>query len=314
MGESKAIEAVSNVHSRESMLSNFWLNFNRIAYKSFDTSGLPPILEGYLHRGKAYIAKMVYSVFNLPMESSIGSNPSSKITFNFLTRYPVSEDFVWFGFFAPLLLIPSSIYQGYFAVKKRDPIPIGLIVVSFSFLFFELLIRPGWDINIGRNFTIAIIPIIPFVSTLYQTSFKSRFGISIIVLLSLYIVFNLLLHNPAKVLVGDNAVWGLSRNEKLAIQNGWVLAPLDMVEAKIPGKAVLGIYGNFFEYPFFGEHFQRILVPLSKKQLQDNSILESMGVDFILVRNPNSSNRPEKQFWERIGKIPDWALYRRVTP
>jgi hypothetical protein len=314
MGETNAIEAVSNVHSRESRFSNLWLNFNRIAYESIDTSGLPSILEGYLFRGKAYLGKMVYSAINLPMESSIGSNPSSKITFNFLTRYPVSEDFVWFGLFAPLLLIPLSVYQGFFAVKNRDPIPIGLIAVSFSFIFFELLIRPGWDINIGRNFTIAVIPIVPFIATLYQTSPKSRFGVLIIVLVSLYIVFNLLLHNPAKPLGGDNAIWGLPRNEKLALQNGWVLAPLNMVEEKIPGKAVLGIYGNFFEYPFFGEHFQRTLLPLTKKLLKNNSYLESKDVDFILVQNPNSFNRPEKQVWKRIGKIPDWALYSRVTP
>lgn len=314
MGETKTIEAVSNVHSREAMLSNFWLNFNRIAYESIDTSGLPSILEGYLFRGKAYLAKMIYSAINLPMESSIGSNPSSKITFNFLTRFPVSEDFVWFGFFAPLLLIPLCVYQGFSAVKRRNPIPIGLIAVSFSFILFELLIRPGWDKNIGRNFTIAVIPIVPFIAALYQTSFKSKFGVSIIVLVSLYIVFNLLLHNPAKPLVGDNAVWDLSRNEKLALQNGWVLAPLEMVEEKIPGKAVLGIYGNFFEYPFFGEHFQRTLLPLAKKLLKNNSYLESMGVEFILVQNPNSFNRPEKQIWKRIGRIPDWALYSRVTP
>jgi 4-amino-4-deoxy-L-arabinose transferase-like glycosyltransferase len=314
MGESKTIGAVSNINSSESVLSNFWLNFNRITYDFFDTTGLPPILEGYLHRGKAFVAQRLYSFINLPMESSIGSNPSSKITFNFLTRYPVSEDFVWFGFFAPLLLIPLSIYQGYYAIKKRDPIPIGLLFVSCSFILFELLIRPGWDVNIGRNFTIAIIPIIAFTATLYQTNVKSKLGTSIIVLLSLFIVFNLLLHNPAKPLVGDNAIWNLPRNEKLALQNGWVLSPLNMVEKKVPGKAVLGIFGSFFEYPFFGEHFQRTLVPLSLKQLQDNSFLNSKAVDFILVRHPKSSNLPEKQTWELIDRLSDWALYQRINP
>jgi hypothetical protein len=314
MGDPKTIQTVSNIHARESILGYLWLNFNRIVYQSIDTSGLPPFLEGYLHRGKAQLAQILFSIINLPMESSIGLNPSSKIKFDFLTRYPVSEDFVWFGLFAPLLLVPLSISQGYLAIKKREPIAIGLIIVSFSFLLFELLIRPGWDINIGRNFTLAVIPLVPFAAILYQPTLRSKIGILIVVIMSLFIVFNLLLYNPAKPIIGNNAIWRLSRNEKLALQNGWVLQPLNMVERLIPGKAVLGIYGGFFEYPFFGEQFQRELIPLSKKQILDQTYLKSKGIKYILIKNPKSSNQPNNSYSKLIGHVSDWNLYQIISP
>jgi hypothetical protein len=314
MGEKSFVESESSDILVPGSLNGIWINLNRIGYQSFDTSGLPPLIEGYLFRGKAYFAKKLYSAIDLPIETEQFSNSKSNVLFSFLSRYPVSEDFVWFGFLAPLLLVIACTIEGYQAVRSREPVPIGLILVSIFFILCELVFRPGWDINIGRNFTLAVIPIVPFVSMFYKQNSKSRLFVSFIIVISLITMVNLLLYNPAKPMLGDNAIWSLSRNEKLALQNGWVLAPLNLVQEKIPERAVIGISGSFFEYPFFGKNFEHTLIPLFGKQLQDNSYLESKAVDFILLRHPNSSNRPEKQFWQRIGNIPDWALYRRATP
>jgi len=314
MGEKSYVESESSGIFEPGAVNDLWINLNRITYQSLDTSGLPSFVEGYLFRGKAYFAEKLYSAINLSLESQQALNPKGKAIFTYLTRYPVSEDYVWFGFLAPFLLIFASVIEGWRAVRSHDPIPVGLILIAISFILFELLFRPGWDINIGRNFTLAIISLVPLTAWFYQPDIRSKIGVSIFVFFSLFVVFNLLLHNPAKPLLGDNAIWNLSRNEKLALQNGWVLNPLNLVDEKIPGKAVLGIYGSFFEYPFFGEHFQRTLLTLSKKQLQDNSYLESKAIDFILVQNPNSTNQPEKQIWDLIGKLSDWALYQKNTP
>jgi 4-amino-4-deoxy-L-arabinose transferase-like glycosyltransferase len=314
LGQKGFVESESSDILVPGALNGIWLNLNRIGYQSLDTSGLPPLIEGYLFRGKAFIANKLYSAIDLPIESQQFSNSKSNVIFSFLSRYPVSEDFVWFGLLAPFLLVIACTIEGCQAIRSREPVPIGLILISIFFILCELAFRPGWDINIGRNFTLAVIPIVPFVSMFYKHTSKSRLFVTFIIAISLITTINLLLHNPAKPMVGDKAIWSLSRNEKLALQNGWLLPPLNMVEKKVPGTAVLGIFGSFFEYPFFGEHFQRTLVPLSKKQLQDNSFLESKAIDFILLRHPNSSNLPDKQTWGLIGKLSDWALYQRITP
>jgi 4-amino-4-deoxy-L-arabinose transferase-like glycosyltransferase len=314
MGEKSFVESESSGILVPGALNGIWMNLNRIGYQSLDTSGLPPLIEGYLFRGKAYIANKLYNAIDLPIESEQFSNPKSNVLFSFLTRYPVSEDFVWFGFLAPFLLVIACTIEGYQAVRSREPVPLGLILVSISFILCELIFRPGWDINIGRNFTLAVIPVVPFVSIFYKQTLKSRLFVSFIIVISLITTVNLLLLNPAKPMVGDNAIWSLSRNDKLALQNGWALAPLNLVQEKIPGRAVLGISGIFFEYPFFGKNFEHTLIPLFGKELQDNSYLESKAVDFILLRHPNSSNRPENQKWELIGKLSDWALYQRIIP
>jgi hypothetical protein len=314
MGDPRFVRSESGSPLGPGVLRYFWLNINRIAYQSMDTSGLPPVMEGYLFRGKAILADKFYTAINLPLESEVGINPKAKVLFSFLTRYPVSEDFVWFGILAPILLVGTSIVGHRRAIRTRDPVPIGLICISLSFIIFELLFRPGWDINIGRNFTLAVIPLVPFTAMIYESSVKSKLGSAVIILLSIYIVFNLLLHNPAKPLIGEKAIWELTRDEKLTLQNGWALEPLKMVDQKIPGKVVLGIAGGFFEYPFFGEHFQRTLIPLSMKQIFNDAYLDQKNIEYILVDTPESYVDMNESKWKLIGTVPNWFLFQNMAP
>jgi 4-amino-4-deoxy-L-arabinose transferase-like glycosyltransferase len=314
MGDPRFVRSESGGLTGPGVAQDFWLNLNRITYQSLDTSGLPPLIEGYLFRGKAILARKVYSAVGMPMESDIGTNAKGKVMFTFGTRYPVSEDFVWFGILAPFLLVITAIIQAVRSIRSRDPVPTGLICVSISFIIFELLFRPGWDINIGRNFTLAVISLVPFTAMVYQNTLRLKVSCAIIIALSLFMVFNLLLHNPAKPLVGENAIWGLTRDEKLTLQNGWALEPLKMVDKLVPGKAVLGIAGGFFEYPFFGEHFQRALIPLSMKQLTNEPYLDNKGIDYILVDTPDDYVDMDESIWKVIGHIPNWFLFQKNAP
>lgn len=108
-GDPAFIQTEAGPQDNTPILKALWINLNRLGYQFIDTSGLPPLIEGYLFRGKAHLASFIYQKLNLPLESPIATNPKTIIPFQFFRRPPLQEDETWFGIFAPFLLLPASI-------------------------------------------------------------------------------------------------------------------------------------------------------------------------------------------------------------
>ncbi|HMN63084.1 MAG TPA: hypothetical protein PJ988_22140, partial [Anaerolinea sp.] len=291
-------------------LTALWINLNRIAYQFLDTTGLPPFIEGYLFRGKAHFDRALYHFLNLPLESTVAANPNSPIIFDFFHRPPPQEDETWFGIFAPLLVVPLGLLRLGRSLRRADPLPAALWGLTLSFTFLELLLRPGWDAYLGRNFILAVVFITPFAAAAYRPAWVWQALVALVVVLSAYALVTLTLNDTARPLVGQHAIWPLSRAEKLTLQNYYLKDAAVMVEKNVPAHATLALPPGVWEYPFYDAHFTRALVtPTANDPFADPAWMRVEGVQYLLVDLTNPPNLAALPL-EGITASQDWALYR----
>lgn len=88
-------------------------------------------------------------------------------------------------------------------------------MLSLSFTFFEVIVRPGWDAYLGRNFILAILFLTPFLGRIYPQQSGFNIPVLVVVALSGYMVFNFALNNTSKPLIGQKAIWILDRVDKI---------------------------------------------------------------------------------------------------
>ncbi len=293
-----------------STLQALGINLGRVAYQFIDTSGLPPVIEGYLFRGKARLARAAAGALKLPLESPVAANPNTALAFDFYHRPPLQEDETWFGILAPFLMLPAAIAVLGSSLRRRDPLPAGLWLAALSFVFGELLLRPGWDAYLGRNFSLAVVLLAPFMAAAYRPGFWGQLGAALAAALTIYALATFALNNAAKPLVGQKAIWILNRCEKLTLENYALLEPALLVENNVPSDAVLALPGGTWEYPFYDEHFHRRLVQVtSAQEYADPAWMRAQGVNYVLVKNtaaPPALALPLD--WVAAGE--EWTLYR----
>jgi hypothetical protein len=84
-----------------------------------------------------------------------------------------------------------------------------------------------------------------------------------------------------------------------------------MVEEFVPADATLGYYIPFFslDYPLFGEHLKRHLVPMaSRSHITDVEWLRAQGIEYLLL--PDRRNIPAPVIgYQIIASIKGWILY-----
>jgi hypothetical protein len=291
------------------LLPALWININRLGYQFIDTTGLPPLIEGYLFRGKALAARLFYNRIGLPLESMVASSQKSLVHFDFYHRPPVQEDETWYGIFAPVLMVPASLINLTRSRRSKNPLPAGLWAIAISFSILELVFRPGWDAYQGRNFVLAIIVLSPFLGSLYQPNLLSRIGLWLITALAIYMLATLALNNSGKPLIGQHAIWILSRSEKVTLQNFHLKEPAQLVEKFVPAEAVLGLPGGTWEYPFYDQGLHRRLVAVTPAQRYcDAAWLHEQGITYLLAKTedlPPCAMPPLIQ----VAAGQSWALY-----
>jgi hypothetical protein len=290
-----------------------WINVNRIVYEFLDTTGLPPFLEGYLFRGKAHLARLFYQWVHLPLESALAANPNTLVSFDFFHRAAFGEDEAWFGLFAPLLLVPAGLAETFRRKQRSNPLPATLWILAGSFTLCELLFRPGWDVYLGRNFILAIVFLAPFAAAIYRRGWAWRGLAAVVVILSAYSLADMALNNTSKPLVGQHAIWSLSRADKVTLQDTQLREPAHLVERSVPANAVLAIPNGTWEFPFYDPALLRQLAsPDEDRQLVDPAWLQLNQVQYVLLE-PDRLNAAIPVTLQRIDRGENWALYR-VTP
>jgi hypothetical protein len=310
LGDPAYIQTESGVYNGTPLIRGLWLNINRTAYQFIDTTGLPPIIEGYLFRGKARLAKAVYGWLKMPLEDLIGQNPKSEAHFSYYARPLIQEDETWFGIFFPVLVIPAALIRLVRSNIHKDALPAGLWAVAASYAIIELLLRPGWDRYIGRHFIDSVVLLTPFAAGVYRPGKVQRIVCLAVIAVSLYMLVNVALYNESKPLIGRNAIWNLSRIDKLTLENHEYNEPAHMVDQWVPESSTLGIPAGTWEYYFFGPHLERKLVTVSDvAEYANPAWLRRHGIVFLLIQNYNltSGFRPAGV---RIVSGKEWSLFR----
>lgn len=88
----------------------------------------------------------------------------------------------------------------------------------------------------------------------------------------------------------------------------------NMVEKFVPADSILGYYIPFFilDYPLFGEHLSRHLVPLvSASQVSDLEWLNSQRIEYLLLPKADGYPTPPAEY-QVVSHLKDWKLYRYI--
>ncbi len=293
------------------------LKTSRWAYQFLDPIGLPYPVNGYFTRGKAKVAGFIFDLWQIPAESEQGilNYPGNQFV---MTKHPlVQEDVAWFGPLGYLFILPVAIYQGLVALRKKNAHMIGLSALAISLFLGVLLLNAGWTKNQGRYFVLAVSCAAPFFAVVYKKGRWNAVYRGFIVVMALIVMATVTLNNVAKPLVGENAVWKLDRRDMQTLQTKYLRGLLRMVDNNVPEDATLGILsmGSAREYPFFGEHFTRKLIPIYPvSRFSDPQWLQENGVEYILFENEKFQTMGIPAHLAEIGHRANYVLLKNTLP
>jgi len=288
-------------------------NVPRLIYQALDTSGLPRPLDGYSHKLKMRLAQAFYKFIGFEeIEGTAYTAPGH--VFSFSDKNINEESHAWYGPLSVLLIFPVLLAQTWRGLSQRSYLLLIPGMALLIFLPLEIILRPGWDPFQGRYFA----PLAALCAPLMAAWFNSKGGSVYAWLVSglaVVILFVTLLYNPSKPTLGKFAdgfhVWSNDRIFVQTIQRKNDRDVYYMVEEFVPEGATLGYYVPFFimDYPLFGEHLNRRLVPLSSPtQITDIQWLRTQGIDYLLLPKRDGYPTPPVEY-EAISHLRDWKLY-----
>ncbi len=209
-----------------------------------------------------------------------------------------------------MLILPAALIQLTRAIRRAEPLPAALWLMAVSFSLLEMILRPGWDAYLGRNFILAAVFLAPFAAAAYRPGTVWKGIVWLVVILSIYALATLTLNNTAKPLIGQKAIWNLSRTDKLTLQNFLLKDAARLVSEQVPANAVLALPPGVWEYPFYDAHLRRVLISPANNQLfNDPAWMRSQNIQYLLVRDANPPGRLALAT-ERIAAVENWSLYR----
>lgn len=290
-------------------------NIPRYLYQAVDTSGLPRPLDGYAHKLKSHAVEFAFDRLGIEIEGTRYVFPGH--VFRLADMNINQEEHAWFGLLSVLFLLPLLIQRSFQAVCRRLWIELGLLVNLLTIFLVFLFLFPYWNPYAGRYFLPVVAITTPLVAGFFRSD-RLRHAISrgLIAGLALVVIAVTMLYNSAKPLVGKQArsqnIWISDRITLMALQNHGSLELFTMVARHIPTDAVLGLYTPEYvlDYPFFGEHFTRRLVPIYPfENLLDPSWLQEQGIQYILVQEFGSPLPVPPSGWQLIHQVDGWSLY-----
>jgi len=204
-------------------------------------------------------------------------------------------------------------------LRLKKYVTLGLVISFFLFWPFEIIVRPGWDPYQGRYFAPVFVTAAPLIGIWFQRKGASIFSWGVTIL-GLIVAGYTLFYNPAKPTLGkwsdDIGVWTKGRIFLLTVQHKVDREMHYMVERNVPEDATLGFikYGGFTDYPLFGDHFTRRIIPVYPvENVSDVIWLDAQAIEYLLIMDGGSSVPPPK--FELLDEVERWRLYhRQVVP
>jgi 4-amino-4-deoxy-L-arabinose transferase-like glycosyltransferase len=265
-------------------------NVPRYFYQMLDVSGLPRPLDGYANKVKSHIVEFLAAKTGFDIEGSQYLYPGH--VFRLADMNMNQEDHAWFGLLSLLFFLPVSAWQFVRAVRGRDWIRLALLVNPIAFFAVFILVFPYWNPYAGRYFLPVVAVTVPLTFAFFRSDrLRNAVLRGLVAGMALVVIAVTMLTNSAKPVFGKQArsfdIWTSDRIALQTIQNHGSLEMFTMVEKYVPADATLGLYtpGYVLDYPLFGEHFTRRLVPIYPfGNLQDADWLQAQGIQYILVQ------------------------------
>jgi 4-amino-4-deoxy-L-arabinose transferase-like glycosyltransferase len=306
------ISVVNDANPGRNILLELVYNTPRLLYQALDTSGLPRPLDGYSHKVKMRLAQAFFKAIGFEEIEGAAYTASGHV-FSFSDKNINEESHAWYGPLSVLLIFPALLIQSWRGIRQRDWLMLGPSLALLVFVPLEIVLRPGWDPFQGRYFA----PLVALCAPLMAIWFKEK-GSSVhewvISILAVVILAVTLLYNPSKPTLGKFAdefhVWSNGRIFVQTIQRKKDRGVYYMVEEFVPADSTLGYFvpGFILDYPFFGEHLIRRLVPLSvPSQITDLQWLRLQEIEYLLTPQDGYPTPPVE--YQIVSHINGWKLY-----
>jgi len=313
MGPQSVLAIQTNQQSVAELPGKLLTNSLRAIYGAIDPSGLPQPLFGYFHKIRA----AVFAPLPIrPMMESPNYLAADKV-FLVDTVYPANEDTAQYGP-AGLLILGLAVISAFRIARRCDVVAIILLTGGLTAYLMLVLLRPGWDEFQARY----MIPVVGLLLPYWGKSFSgSRWPWrTAILILGLFSLYSVSLYNPAKPVLGKDAlsmdIWHADRVSLMMAQNRSLSGSVWLVERYVPAAAPLGVYGAgdyHFQYPLFGEGFTRDVVPIiDERRLADEVWLSEQGLNYLLLRVRDGQDfiRPPASYF-KLDAMEGWRLYQR---
>lgn len=288
------------------------VNITRYIYASFDLTGIPAELAAPIYEERTELAEQLVDIVEVPIEGG---------GFDLAWMPPfVSEDSAWFGILGFIIFPVIFVQQLRNSIKHKDPFVGALLLMIIGYIIcfpiFFSGVRNAWSPYQGRYFIISSALIAPFLSSFARPNPLYKLIRWIIVIFSIGMASNIMLFNWAKPLQGPNAIFNLDRISLQGLNSGQFNTAVRVVEENVPTDAKMGIliYQGFYEYPFFGESLDRVLIPIYPySRLYDFEWLKREKIDWILLCKLDNKTLFPKGFIEvsRFSAIVECSLIQR---
>jgi 4-amino-4-deoxy-L-arabinose transferase-like glycosyltransferase len=261
-------------------------NIPRLIYQSVDFSGLPTSVANLGNRLKAKIMEGVEILTGYTLEVATGISQDNKFLYRDFIQ--PTEDTSWFGFSSVAILLPAVLLTGWKAIKKKDSLSIGLLLISISFLPINAFLRWGWDPYQGRYFIVAVGILAPFMFLVIKKTKVSMVFQAFALLVVIFSFATILLGNPTKPLKSNDVeIFNANREKLQSLAGGRSLWRFSyMIDRSLPVDATIAYYAPnlIYDYILFGEHFTRRVIQItSVEELQDEAWLKTQGIQYVLV-------------------------------
>ncbi len=296
-------------HPRQEMLAN---NIFFYLYQFFDFTGVTGSLGSSILVLKASLAQFLIQFLHIPEHFSWLYSFQNVLYPSLL----IHEDSTWFGPLSFMLLVPSTIYQGFLGIHRREKVRIGIVFLALGFLVTISLVLE-WSPYKSRYFILPTAVLSALMAYYFQPN-KVRTSITwVMVMGALWVLGWTMIFNLSKPLVGESAIWKRGQEEIRMSHNLDMIPVLDMVNHHVPQDAKLAtrIGSDDWDYLLFGPDFSRTLYPLDPHEKYINlEALKAWRVDYLLV---SPRERPFLQVPAQLNLIDEserWTLYTISSP
>lgn len=291
-GPKGTLEEVTEFSSIGNIFPRVVTNSSRLADQFISCDGLPPMMAESCLGIKEKILKPISAK---SIESDLYIYGTSQ--YNLSTPNVYNAESAWYGPLSWILIIPSILYGLYYAIIKRKPVNLILLVTSLLFFFSMPIAKYGWDAYQGRYLLVSVVLFQPFVARIFESQkLFPKLVTSLICLANLLLMVYSTFNNASlplsskstfiqiekwgkehNVLVQkisyklkpfamyEKDVWTMNRLEIMTIGNRIFYYPVQLVEKYVPLNGTLGLASNFNDYPDYllrGKQVSRILVPI----------------------------------------------------
>jgi 4-amino-4-deoxy-L-arabinose transferase-like glycosyltransferase len=276
-------EATDATGSLKQAFTQVKLNTSRFLYQFADPSGLPSPFWRWGIKGRALVGEKIFNALGLSLESDQSTTPPHRFYYD--QSALLQEDEAWFGLLGFIILVPTLLACLVSSIKHREPNSVSIFIMTATYFVILTLLRPGWDPYQGRYF----MPVMVLCSSLFAYWFTKKTIRKVLapasIVIGLLILFNSVLYNPAKPILGHfgtiyyrnsedpgftylshrNSIFAYNRLEMITFQTTSYLPVCEIIDQSVPTDATMGFMINstyFQEYCFFGKAFQREIIPL----------------------------------------------------